>query len=209
MNNQLSNLINNKKYSLLLAFLLIIVFAVSNTLTPLYFSNQNTYFLHGLANSNFGVLSYDWLANTTDPFPLFSLLVSQTYSNAPTFFFHIYYIFILGVFICSIMGIASKVWEINRSHIEYFIYFVVITSLCSSAVGNLSQKLIGYNLSHLLEGGVAGQKILGSVFQPSIFGVFLLLSVYAFLRNRPFVAVLFSGVAATFHASDLLSAAAN
>lgn len=207
MNNQLNKFISNN-YSLLSAFLLIIVFGISYTQSPLYTSNQNTYLLHGLANGNMGFLSYDWMANTTDPFPVFSLLVSLTYSNASTFFFYIYYVIIIGVFICSIMGITSIVWGIDRSHRECLTYFVVITSICSTAFGSLSNKLIGVNLSNIVQGGVAGQYILGSVFQPSTFAVFLLLSVYTFLRNKPFISVLFLGVAANLHASYLLSAAA-
>ena len=208
MNDRLNKFISNKKYSLLSAFLLIIVFAISYTQSPLYTSNQNTYLLHGLANGNLGFLSYDWMANTTDPFPVFSLLVSLTYLNASTFLFYIYYVIILCVFICSIVGITSIVWGVDRSYREYLTYFVVINSICSATFGFLSYKIVGVNLSSIVQGGVAGQYILGPVFQPSTFGVFLLLSVYAFLRNKPFISVLFLGVAANFHASYLLSAAA-
>ncbi len=195
MNNFLTNIIRSK-YSLLLMIVFITVFAVAHTQSPLYSSNQNTYLLHGLANANLGFLSYDWMANTIDPFPLFSLIVSLTYSNAPELFFYIYYAIILGVFIFSIMGIVSKVWGINRSDLEYLTNFVVITCVGSAAI----------DLSKLMS-GVAGQYILGPVFQPSVFGVFLLLSVYAFLAGKPFLSVIFLGVAANFHATYLLSAA--
>ena len=64
------------------------IFAASYTLTPLFSSNQNTYFLHGLANGKLGFLANDWMANTTDPFPLFSFLIYLTHSFFPTFFFY-------------------------------------------------------------------------------------------------------------------------
>jgi hypothetical protein len=59
----------------------------------------------------------------------------------------------------------------------------------------------------LLTRGVAGQSTLGKVFQPSVFGVFLVLSIFFFLREKPFSAVACSAIAATFHSSYLLSAA--
>ena len=46
---------------------LILVFALSYQQWPLYSSNQNTYFLHGLADGGVGFLELDWLAQTADP----------------------------------------------------------------------------------------------------------------------------------------------
>ena len=51
------------------------VFGVSYTQAPLYYSNQNQYFLHGLAAAGLGDLHQDWLANTKDPTPVFSWIV--------------------------------------------------------------------------------------------------------------------------------------
>ncbi|MGB9673762.1 MAG: hypothetical protein ACPL3P_06450, partial [Anaerolineales bacterium] len=62
-------------------FLLIglsILFAISYTQYPLFSSNQNTYFLPGFACARVGNLKQDWLANTQDATPLFSILVCQT-----------------------------------------------------------------------------------------------------------------------------------
>src|SRR5437867_1808576 len=54
------------------------VFAAVYCQAPLYYSNQNQYFLHGLADAGVGFLGDDWLANTKDPTPVFSLLVAAT-----------------------------------------------------------------------------------------------------------------------------------
>ena len=50
------------------------VFAAAYCQAPLFYSNQNQYFLHGLARAGEGTLSDDWLANTRDPTPAFSKL---------------------------------------------------------------------------------------------------------------------------------------
>src|SRR5438105_2669284 len=45
---------------------------------PLYYSNQNQYFLHGLAQAGHGFLGDDWLARSLDPTPVFTALVAFT-----------------------------------------------------------------------------------------------------------------------------------
>ena len=39
-------------------------FALAHTQSPLFFSNQNQYLLHGLADAGYGHLSHDWLASS-------------------------------------------------------------------------------------------------------------------------------------------------
>jgi hypothetical protein len=56
----------------------------------------------------------------------------------------------------------------------------------------------------LVEGGVAGQRLLGQVFQPSTFAVFLVLSLYLFLAKRRNWAILALVVAVTVHPTYLL-----
>jgi hypothetical protein len=54
---------------------------------------------------------------------------------------------------------------------------------------------------------VAGQYILWKIFQPSSFGVFIILSIHLFLRQRPFLSVLCLGAAVTLHFTYVLGAA--
>src|SRR5262249_45263360 len=63
---------------------------VAYTQLPLYSANQNTYFLHGLANSGSGQLAHDWLAKTADPVPVFSALVQFTVRWLWPPLFHLY-----------------------------------------------------------------------------------------------------------------------
>src|SRR5437016_5973332 len=75
-----------------------LVFGVAYTQAPLYYSNQNQYFLHGLAWGGFGHLDEDWLAATADPTPLFSGLVAVTYRYLHLAFFHLYFLLALGLY---------------------------------------------------------------------------------------------------------------
>ena len=181
-------------------FLLItLVFGVSYSHLPLYSSNQNTYFLHGLADGGLGFLERDWLARTTDPFPVFSFLVNITFRNLHEYTFNCYYLAVLGVYIYSILGIASHTHKIDSSGTKYLTYFAFVTFLHSALFDKVFSETPTY--------GLAGQYILGPVFQPSTFGVFIVLSICVFLRGKPFLAILCSSVAATFHPTYLLSAA--
>src|SRR5579871_1450393 len=67
-----------------------IAFVVAYGQAPLYYSNQNQYFLHGLAAAGVGHLNEDWLARTLDPTPVFSALVAATASYLQPWMFHVY-----------------------------------------------------------------------------------------------------------------------
>ena len=80
-----------------------VLFGVSYTQPPLYYSNQNQYFLHGLAHGGLGFLNEDWLANTADPTPVFSALVACTYRYLSEWLFYVYYFLILGVYFHALL----------------------------------------------------------------------------------------------------------
>jgi len=184
-----------------------LVFAISYTPWPLYSSNQNPYFLHGLADGGLGFLKKDWLARTTDPFPVFSFLVRITYQSLHQYLFYFYYILLCGIYIYGMVGIASNIYNIRSSRSKYFTYLALVVAIHSSAGRYLWYKVFGVDLIWYLQSGVSGHHILGSIFQPSIFGVLIILSIYIFLQRKPFLAVLFATLPVAFNFTYLLSAA--
>jgi hypothetical protein len=176
---------------------------------PLYTSNQNQYFLHGYAQAGVGNLSADWLANTADPTPVFSFVVAATlglFQSGNLFF--IYYALLMGVYFFSLFGIVDHVIPIRSSRSKTGLFIAVIVLLHSAVLRFVVQRFLGGDWPYLFEGGVAGQRLLGPIFQPSSFGVFLLLSIYLYLKDKKFLAVLSAALAATFHPTYLLSAGA-
>jgi hypothetical protein len=127
---------------------------------PLYTSNQNQYFLHGLAQAGQGLLAY------------------------------------------SLRRIADRLFGLERSRTARWVFLALIFVTHSAALRGL-----GGEWQYLFDGGLAGQRLLGTVLQPSSFGVFLLLSLQQFLDDRPYRAVLAAALAATVHPTYLLSAA--
>ena len=188
------------------AFFAIILFALAYTQSPLYSSNQNTYFLHGLAQSGYGTLEQDWQAQTTDSFPLFTGLARLGLSFGPEGVFYLFYTGIQGLYLLCMLGIADHLYKPNHPIKRAFLW-VIVTLLHSAIFGLLSQRILGVKLGWYLQSGVAGQYILGPVFQPSTFGVFLIFSIYAFLKDRTFLALLSALLAALVHPSYYLAAA--
>ncbi|MDJ0554095.1 MAG: hypothetical protein QNJ68_06595 [Microcoleaceae cyanobacterium MO_207.B10] len=182
-------------------FILGLIFGISYTQDPLYTSNQHTKFLQGLSEANLGYLDKDWLANTLDPLPAFTFLVQITYTYFHENFFYFYYILIFGTYIYSMLGIASVIFQIN-TRLKLLIYFLLILTIHCLQIRIFDLK------THVhLHYGLAEQYILGGYFQPCTFGALIIFSIYAFLRKKPFLAILALGIAATFHPTYLPSAA--
>ncbi|OGO25180.1 MAG: hypothetical protein A2W33_09700 [Chloroflexi bacterium RBG_16_52_11] len=185
------------------------LFAIAYSQSPLYTSNQNQYFLHGLARGGRGTLQSDWLANTRDSTPVFSLLVELTYRYFQhEVLFYLYYAALMGLYLFCLYGIASTLFNINSSKSESLFFLAVLITIHSAGLRFALSRVVGVNWAYVLEDGVADQRILGPVFQPSTFGVFLILSIYLFLKQYPFSAILVASLAAIVHPTYLLAAAA-
>lgn len=181
------------------------IFAVSYTQSPLYEGNQNTKFLHGLAQAGRGYLGEDWLANTVDPLPVFSFLIYIT-ALVNENLFYLYYALILGIYVFSIMGILSTIyrekWTLTKQ-VAFFTLFLILHARWSIV---RIEKKYDFNLE-FLHSGVAGQYLLGIEFQNSVFGVLLLLSIFAFLKKKYYLAAFLVGLTALFHSAYLFSGA--
>jgi hypothetical protein len=184
------------------------IFTLAYAQSPLYSSNQNQYFLHGLAKAGLGYLNQDWLANTLDPTPVFSGLVFVTWKVLPwSPIFYFYYALLAGIYIFSLFGILAEVFHTDDSPSRRWFMFSALVLIHSAAVRYLVVRLLGGDWAYLFDGGVAGQRLLGSVLQPSTFGVLILLSILLYLRRKTVGAVVCLVLAASFHPTYLLSAA--
>jgi len=192
-----------------LVFLIVwvVIFTLAYAQSPLYTSNQNQYFLHGLANAGFGQLNEDWLANTLDPTPVFSKFIEISWQVLPWRpIFYIYFGILAGVFLYSMLGITDLIWRLGESRPQKWLYLTALIALFSAGQRYLTARLLGVDWEFLFDGGVAGQRLLGTVLQPSTFGVFLILSIYQFLRGKRGWAIVCLLIATTFHPTYLLSA---
>ncbi len=192
-----------------LAFFLFwtLLFAVAYTQSPLYTSNQNQYFIHGLANAGVGFLRGDWMAQTPDTVPVFNWIVEWTVRIFHTnVLFYVYYALLMGVYLFSLLGIGDRLFNIRRDRVHRWLFLAALIALHSAALRYLISKVAGADWAYVLEDGFAGQRMLGPVFEPSVFGVFLVLAIYLFLEGRPYLAALAAAAAAVFHPTYALPA---
>ncbi len=182
-----------------------LIFAVVYGLDPLFSSNQNQYLLYGLAKAGEGFLAGDWMANTTDPVPLFTGITYLTARFAHSFFFYGYFVFLAGIYFYSVSGIARTVFPATVFGTSQ-LFSALFLLMHSSWIGNWLFRLTGKEVLDLFSNGVARQYALDGYFQPSLFGVLMLLAVYQFLRDKPYHAAVLLAVSASFHSGSLFSA---
>lgn len=183
-----------------------LLFGLAYAQAPLYYSNQNQYFLHGLADAGRGQLHDDWLANTADPTPAFSFLVNFTASFLHEYAFHFYYLGLLGIYAASLLAIFSYLAG-DRDTVGRRLAFVVAVTLVHCAFVRWgSYRLLGADYAWYAQAGLAGQYALGAMFQPSTFGVLLIASIALFVHGLVFWSVTVAVTAALMHATYVLPA---
>ena len=186
----------------------IILFCMAYSQAPLYYSNQNQYFLHGFTKAKLGYLEKDWLGNTTDPTPLFSGIVCVSITWLNENIFYLYYAILQGVFLsCAWIIFHRKAKAISFDVSHYALFSALFILINSAALRWLSYRIFGNDYPWFLQSGVAGQYILGAMFQPSNFGVFLLLGLCLFLVEKHISATVFTCLAGILHTTYLLSGA--
>ncbi len=189
------------------AILLAVAFAIAHTQSPLYFSNQNQYLLHGAALAGHGHLEHDWLANTRDPTPLFSAFVALTYSTVgPEVLQVAYFALLMGYFLAA-RWLVSAVPDFPDSRAARITFAALFTAAHAAILRWASVKLTGVDYPWYFQAGVAAQYLLGPGIQPSAFGVLLLVALAAFANGRPVLAGALAASACWFHSTYLLPSA--
>jgi hypothetical protein len=181
-------------------------FAAAYGQAPLYYSNQNQYFLHGLAIAGQGILHEDWLANTADPTPIFSALVAATASVLPVEFFHFEYALLLAVYAAALLGLFVALAGPELAARRWPAFLALLVLVHSALARWLSYRLFALDYPWYFQSGVAGQYVLGAMFQPSTFGILLVAAVCLFARGRDVAAVVCAALGATIHSTYLLPA---
>ncbi|QEL18173.1 DUF6798 domain-containing protein [Limnoglobus roseus] len=181
------------------------VFAVAYTQSPLFYSNQNQYLLHGFAGTpHWGHLANDWLANTLDPTPVFSTVVSATAGNYPWFWVPVLYTTVLVGYVAALVALVRRLPRRPTTPAGWAFAFGLLLLTHAALFRWLSVQLTGVDYPWNFQCGVANQYVLGAGFQPSVFGVFLVSSLAAFAYGRRAVAVAFAGAACAMHFTYLL-----
>lgn len=183
-----------------------IAFALAYTQAPLYFSNQNQYFLHGAAWGGHGHLAHDWLAQTTDPTPLFSSGIAILQAGGLLRAQAIIFFIVLALYFLALLQLFEAVSPRPPSTASVIAFSMLIILTHAGSLRWLSAQCLGVDYPWYFQSGLAGQYILGFGLQPSVFGVGLLISLVAFLRDRSRLAAFAAGLAVLVHPTYMLCA---
>lgn len=183
-----------------------LTFPLAYTQAPLYYSNQNQYFLHGLAAAGYGCLKEDWLAKTADPTPAFSALVKAAAQSVGPEALHLVYAVLQCLFLLSLASIFRYIAGPRESPSLLLVFLAMLILVHAGASRWVSTRLLGLDYPWYLQAGVAGQYVLGGMFQPSTFGILLVLGLCLFLWDKKVLGVFCVCLGATLHSTYLLPA---
>ncbi|MBY0460237.1 MAG: hypothetical protein K2V38_23220, partial [Gemmataceae bacterium] len=187
------------------AGLLAAAFALAHTQSPLPYSNQNQYLLHGAALAGHGHLANDWLAATADPTPLFSLLVAGAYSADPWLLQPAYFLLLMAYFL-GVRGVVSALPWFPNTRAARVGFAALFTAAHAAILRWLSVQGVGVDYPWYFQAGLAAQYLLGPGIQPSAFGVLLVWAIACFAGGRPACACALAAGACWFHSTYLLPA---
>jgi hypothetical protein len=151
------------------------------TFFPLYYSNQNTKFLHGLAQAFPNRLGGDWTAATIDGLPVFSSFIFIAARFGDPLLFHATELVLLGCFVSGLLAIGLQTSPAQASSLWY--------QTCLATIIVIFAKKQAF-------GGVASQYLIGGYLQPSEFGVLFIVALALALYGRRTSAVLLAAVPA-------------
>jgi hypothetical protein len=191
---------NRLAFHLLMGVLLTLVYPMQE----LFSGNQNIYFLWGMADLLPNAFAADPLLLSPDPYPLFSWLISIFPVQFLSIWTTIIYVFLSSVYSFSLFGIADKISPLYNKSNRLFSFSALFLFLHSSPIwGTYFQLVFDMDLRWMWDSGIAEQGVLRGYLQPSIFGVFLLLSLHQVMHRNYALAILCIVPAATIHASYL------
>lgn len=176
-------------------------FLSSWEIRPLFFSNQNTYFLQGLRWGGVEALQQDWVSGTRAPHVAFSFVVAALVRLG---------VLPVGVHALEMLLYVTLVWTFwtlsNSRHPGARGRSVSVRFLiCAAFLVLLTER--GRWTPVFNWGGLADQYVFGGYLQPSEFGIAILAAIGLLGSGRPRWAVVCLVVAAVFHASYLLPCA--
>jgi hypothetical protein len=187
---------------LALHFLMGIVLTIIYPMQELFSGNQNIYFLWGMADLLPNAFAADPLLISPNPYPAFSWLITLFPIRFLSFWTTAIYVFLSFIYSFSLFGIADRIAPLYKNRTQFFSFVTLFLFLHSSPIwGTYFNLVFDVDLRWVWDSGIAEQGVLRGYLQPSVFGVFLLLSLYQVMRRNYALAILCIAPAAAFHAS--------
>jgi hypothetical protein len=192
--------------------LLAVLFAGAYGQSPLYSSNQNTYFVQGIALAEGGALQDDWLVSCANHLPVFTALVYAVVKWMIPGVFYFIHGALIAVYAFCLLWLIGRVFKLPRSSPVLGLSLVLLTLMHADFVAEALRSSGLDPLTTLASffrsttEGVAGQPLLRHFHQPSAFGVLLLVSICLFVAGKPRLAAVVAAFSPWLHPTYFLAA---
>ena len=188
------------RYTKLLIYLYPVLFGLAYAQKAVFTENQNTKFITGLSLARYGDVASDWMANITDPFPVFSYLLKWQYEIFGLYTgIHLSFFLLTGIYAVFAVLLARHLLPRGRQRPMVLLIFAFLWLL-------IHTEGLRQFWGHFFPEGLADQYLLGEYYQPACFGVFFLGGIAAYLSGYLLLAALFFLVPPLFHPTYLLTA---
>jgi hypothetical protein len=181
----------------LLALALAPLFWAAWQIKPLYSENQNTKFLHALADAGVGFLREDWLARTKDGLPAFTFLSEAIFRGLGPNGFYLAGLGTYALYLFCALVIFRRLTASRRLPSHMLAVFLA-TLFFFAAITDLHETFLG---------GFSEQYILSGYFQTADFGVFLICAILLFEKDHVPAALACLLLAGLMHAAYVVPAA--
>lgn len=185
----------------------LLVFVICYGQSPLYSSNQHTYFLPGLAAIE-PQLAFDPLVLATSHIPVFSHYVSFVAGFLGEWFFYLIHASFVAAYGFVLFRLSMFAVSTPRDNFHVVLFFVVLSLVHSEALQvamNSVASGAGDGLRLLTE-GFAGQPLIRSYHQPSSFSLLVPLGLLLFCLGHERISSVVIALAPVFHPAYFLPA---
>ncbi len=198
----------NQLSPLLRYFGLPLIFGLTFPQSYMYTAPQAGHFIRGLAWGGHGLLSRDWVINTPSPLPAISVLIMTTYRYLDEFLFYVYFTFLAGVYIYSLLGIVTSLEGTKNSKPKILVLFLVLalmhSPLFAPHISNYTPSFVD-QFVFAFRTGFAKHFIFNGMFLPSNFGALVFLSIFLCLKRRYLAGAITGCFGAAIHPAYLMS----
>lgn len=169
---------------------------------PFPYGNQDPYFFWAFNEALEQSIQNDLLSSLPDPFPAFSLI----FKAFPLHYFNaVCQLLFLASCVCYVyacFSFASHLFAIERPSLRFI--FLFMSAHATLIWGYILPKISNVTAPFLMHHGIASQGLLFDYLQPSVAGIFLLVSLSRVLRKKISAAIWWMLPAGIFHFNYLL-----
>jgi hypothetical protein len=160
------------------------LFVLASPAKPLFFQNQSTKFIAGMADANVGFLRYDWFANTRNGLPVYRGLVYLMYALHLPQLSYVLWGFLTAAFLVGALAVSNVLRGVKDFRESLTIDQVGLIFLSVLVLSRGLVVLSGDDLLDRVWSGVALQSMFYPALEPALFSTLFIVSIALYATGR-------------------------